>query len=97
MSFQQFFAAWFILVMELSKPGRWLTFQCSQPQPKIATCFDLFKWRHLADSLDNTWNIMRERTGLWFPVFYQLTLELGSLKSAVVYLDVPPFYIPQPH
>ena len=40
---------------------------------------------------------MRERTGLWFPVFYQLTLEPGSLKSAVAYLDVPPFYIPQPH
>ena len=95
-SFQQFFAAWFILVKKLSKPGRWLTLQCSQPQPKIATCFDLFKWRHLADNLDNTWNIMRERTGLWFPVFYQLTLDPGSSKSAVVYLDVPLSTSPNP-
>ena len=92
--FENVCAVWFILVMKLSKPGRRLTLQCSQAQPKIATYFDLFKWRDLADSLENTLDIMRERTGLWFPVFDQLTVEPGSLKSAEVYLVVHPFYIP---
>ena len=31
-----------------------------QTQPKIATCFDLLKWRPLADSLENTLDIVPE-------------------------------------
>ena len=63
---------------KISQTGRRLTLQCSQAQPKIATYFDLFKWRDLADSLKNTLAIMRDSTGLWFPVFDQLTVESGS-------------------
>ena len=39
-----------------------LTLKCSQRQAKLATYFDLFKWRDLADSLENTLHIMREST-----------------------------------
>ena len=62
---------------EIVQTGRRLTLLCSQAQPKIAPYFDLFKWRDLADSLENTLDIMRERTGFWFPVFDQLTVEPG--------------------
>ena len=42
------------LVLNPAKPGRRLTLQCSQTQPKIAAYFDLFKWRDLADIVENT-------------------------------------------
>ena len=55
-----------------------------QPTGQIATYFDLVKWRNLADSLENTLHIMRERTGLWFPVFYQLTVDLWYTLALII-------------
>ena len=94
--FEKICAAWFILVKKLSKPGCRITLQCSQAQPKIAKYFDLFKWRDLADSLENTLDIMRDCSGFLFPVFDQVTVEPVSLKSAEVYFVVPLSISPNP-